>query len=265
MGQENTDPRTKGADGNGAEAAVSSTPPPPEPNGTPVDVASHNPDPNAHNWLHPEKDLNLWDSAFGSGNIGSDHGDPDAVGNPDPMEDPSGEPLADNTGRQRLIIAAIVVAVMAVMGVTIWLLVNMLSSGPQQSAPEPSSEPSTSDQPLPHEVSALDFKLGDCFADFDSEANTAMAVACDTGHSAQLVFVFRYPAEDRYPGRDALKTKAQEACKAAKLTPKVGAYAAKYKFVYPSPTSWDKGDRRVDCFVVVDNGNSITENLIQQP
>jgi hypothetical protein len=54
------------------------------------------------------------------------------------------------------------------------------------------------------------YALGDCFTDFDPEALKSTVVPCDTGHSAQLVAVFRYPAEVDYPGAEALKAKALE-------------------------------------------------------
>lgn len=271
MRQDSTDPGTKGVDRDAGRppvppAAPEGEPAPPEgelelpagePNGTPVDLGSRNPDPNAHNWLHPENDLQAWDTAFDSTQDTSEPY-PDEVG-----ASGDADPRTENQTRQRVIIGVIVAVIMVIMGVTIWLLVNMLSSGPQQIAQEPSPEQSASEPPLPRDVNAMDFKLGDCFSDFDSEANSAMAVACDTAHSAQLVAVHQYGAEDNYPGRETLKAKAEDSCKSAKLSPKASDYPLKFQLVYPSPTSWEKGDRRVDCFVVADNGNTITENLIQ--
>jgi hypothetical protein len=74
--------------------------------------------------------------------------------------------------------------------------------------------------------------------------------------------VERYAADDSYPGRDALKQKARDACKDAPLTDKAGDYALSYKLAYPSSSSWNKGDRRVDCYAVTDGGNVITESLL---
>lgn len=299
MSQDITQPDTTDKDGKDAGAvAPAGIPPQREPNGTPVDLGSHNPDPHAHEWLHPEADLATWDSAFDTaesaaadhsddGDDGDDddsdtshgwqedrstHGQPGDDPDDDPSEGEDAAPLPDegptakieHPTRQRVIIGVTVVLVLAAMAVTIGFLVNMLSSGPDQASGGPTApETSASPQPLPRNVNALEFQKGDCFADFDSEANSAMAVACDTAHSAQLVAVHRYPAGDDYPGRDALKAKAQDVCKGAQLTAKSNEYALKFQLVYPSPTSWDKGDRRVDCFIVVDNGNTITENLVK--
>lgn len=114
-------------------------------------------------------------------------------------------------------------------------------------------------------VSALDFRLGDCFKDFDPGAPQSTVVACETGHSAQLIAIETYAASDAYPGRDPLKKKALDACKGAPVTDKSADYVLSYKLAYPSSTSWDKGDRRVDCFVTADTGNVIMESLLSQP
>lgn len=158
--------------------------------------------------------------------------------------------------------AAVVLAV-----ALIWWLTS-LGGGTQQPAADASpaaSAPSApaSRGPLPLEgVGPLDFQLGDCFKDFDPEAQTSTVVECSSGHSAQLVAVAHYADADSYPGRDALKQKALDTCKTASLTPKESDYLLGYRLAYPSSTSWDKGDRRVDCYVAVESGNTIMESLI---
>ena len=116
---------------------------------------------------------------------------------------------------------------------------------------------------LPREgVTPPDYRLGDCYKDFDPAALRSTVVACDTGHSAQLVAVFRYPAKDSYPGREALAAKALEACRAAKLAPAADGYTLNFQRAYPSGTSWDSGDRRVDCYVTADGGNVINASVL---
>jgi hypothetical protein len=87
-------------------------------------------------------------------------------------------------------------------------------------------------------------------------------VDCATVHSAQLVAVEKYGADESYPGREPLKQKARNACKAAPLTDKAHDYDLSYKLAYPSALSWDKGDRRVDCYAVTGAGNVIKESLL---
>lgn len=116
---------------------------------------------------------------------------------------------------------------------------------------------------LPREgVAPAEFRLGDCFKDFDPESLRTTVVACDTPHSAQLVAVFRYPTSGSYPGREALAAKALEACQAARLAPAANDYVLNFQRAYPSSTSWASGDRRVDCYVTADGGNVINASAL---
>jgi hypothetical protein len=161
-------------------------------------------------------------------------------------------------------------AAVVVLGLVIWWLTALGAAKQQPQAgtsPAPAASASSSAAatrgPLPLEgVNPMDFQLGDCFKDFDANAPTSTVVACDSGHSAQLVAVDRYAAEDAYPGRDPLKQKALDTCKAAQLTGNSGDYQFSYKLAYPSSSSWGAGDRRVDCYFVADGGNVIKESLI---
>ncbi|MET3947083.1 hypothetical protein ABIB49_001785 [Arthrobacter sp. UYCu512] len=169
--------------------------------------------------------------------------------------------------RQRPARIGAAAAAVVLAGALIWWLTS-LGGGTQQPAADASpaaSAPSApaSRGPLPLEgVGPLDFQLGDCFKDFDPEAQTSTVVECSSGHSAQLVAVARYADADSYPGRDALKQKALDTCKTASLAPKESDYLLGYRLAYPSSTSWDKGDRRVDCYVAIESGNTIMESLI---
>lgn len=111
-------------------------------------------------------------------------------------------------------------------------------------------------------MGALDYQLGDCFENFDPEATKSRVVACTTGHSAQLVAVYRYAESDSYPGIAALREKGREICQDATLTDTVANYVLMQRNAYPSDTSWEHGDRRVDCYVTADKGNVIMESLI---
>lgn len=162
-------------------------------------------------------------------------------------------------------------ALLAVGGLLIWLLTSLLATATLQSANQPgatketvSATPSASARPsLPlNGVSPLDFRVGDCFKDFDPEAIESTVVACTTDHSAQLVAVHHYDAADSYPGSEAMKAKAREACQRAALTGKSSAYDLNYRLAYPSSTSWGQGDRRVDCYVTAAAGNIIKASLI---
>lgn len=158
------------------------------------------------------------------------------------------------------------------LGLVIWWAAFSLGGGTKPTAEHStpatgaaSSSAPASRGPLPLEgVNPLEFQLGDCFKDFDPNSTQATVVACDTGHSAQLVAIDRYQASDAYPGRDPLKQKALDACNSAPITKKPADYILSYKLAYPSSSSWDKGDRRVDCYAVADTGNVILESLLPQ-
>jgi hypothetical protein len=91
---------------------------------------------------------------------------------------------------------------------------------------------------------------------------TSTVVGCDTGHSAQLVATFRYPDSADYPGAEPLKAKALEACQAAKLGAAAKQFQLNYQRSFPSSTSWQSGDRRVDCYVTADAGNVINASVL---
>ncbi|MFE5835445.1 septum formation family protein [Arthrobacter sp. NPDC056493] len=179
--------------------------------------------------------------------------------------------LARPEVRQTLLKAGFVAALLVAGGLLVWLLTSLLATAtmqaanrPEAAAAEPSpAPPAASPRPsLPlASVGPLDFRVGDCFRDFDPEASKSTIVACTTDHSAQLVAVTHYAGSDGYPGRDALKTRARETCQTAALTEKSNAYNLNYRLAYPSTASWGKGDRRVDCYVTA-SGNIIKASLL---
>jgi hypothetical protein len=190
---------------------------------------------------------------------------------PAPARQPEPGPTPDER-KQTLAKIAFVVGGLVLLGVVIWWLATLISSGNEQAAKQPAAptaaeSASASPQPtrsqLPMDgVGALDYQLGDCFENFDPEAAQSRVVACNTGHSAQLVAVYRYSESDSYPGIAALRQKGREICQGAGLTDAVANYVLMQRNAYPSDTSWAQGDRRVDCYVTADKGNIIMESLI---
>ncbi|MDQ0620641.1 septum formation family protein [Arthrobacter globiformis] len=179
--------------------------------------------------------------------------------------------LAQPDIRQILLKSGFVAALLVVGGLLVWLLTSLLAgatmqaaNGPGAAAADPSPAPAAA-SPRPSlplaSVSPLDFRVGDCFKDFDPEASKSTVVACATDHSAQLIAITHYADGDAYPGRDAMKTRARETCQAAPLTEKSNAYNLNYRLAYPSTASWAKGDRRVDCYVTA-SGNIIKASLL---
>ncbi len=184
------------------------------------------------------------------------------------MQDP--EPRRSGRTRRNLWKALFAIVLLAVIGSLVWLAVWLNSGG--NAATEGGEVPGTLEttitppptaRPLPREgVTPAEYALGDCFKDFDPEALVSTLVPCDTGHSAQLVAVFRYPEDEPYPGEEELKAKALEACQAAKLGPAANEYELNFQRSFPSSTSWESGDRRADCYVTALGGNVINASVL---
>jgi hypothetical protein len=165
--------------------------------------------------------------------------------------------------------AFFVVVLAAVIGSLVWLALWLNSNGEPETTDgaargvlETTVTPPASPLPLPREAEPAAYALGDCFTDFDPEALKSTVVPCDTGHSAQLVAVFRYPEEVDYPGAEALKAKALETCQAAKLGPAADQFTLNYERSFPSSTSWESGDRRLDCYVTSPGGNNVNGSVL---
>lgn len=182
------------------------------------------------------------------------------------------EPAAESGSQQVLLKAGFLVVLLVLGAMVVWALGAMLAAATLQAIGEPGpaakspsdAAPSATPRPsLPVKgVSPLDFRVGDCFKDFDPSAPEAEVVACASAHSAQLVAVHQFAARDSYPGRTAMKAKGREACQAAPLSSKTTGYELKYRLAYPSPDSWRRGDRRVDCYITSASGNIIRSSLL---
>ena len=178
---------------------------------------------------------------------------------PAPAADPPPSNSAPASRRRRigqaLLKVAFAIVLVGVVGFLVWLALWLRGEGDGSGATDPGvpgvveilPTPLATPLPLPREgVAPPDFRLGDCFKDFDPEAPLSTIVDCAEGHSAQLIAVHRYEGSDSYPGLTALKDKGRETCRNAQLAAAATGYALKQRNAYPSSTSWDKGDRRVD-------------------
>ncbi|BCW80323.1 septum formation family protein [Arthrobacter sp. NicSoilC5] len=193
---------------------------------------------------------------------------PESVTWSQPRQDPGPEKRANR--RPAFWKAFLIVVILAVAGSLAWLAV-WLNSAPgtdtaKSAAPgvlQTAVTPPATPQPLPRDgVAPAAYAVGDCFKDFDPQALASTVVPCDSGHSAQLVATLHYPDSAKYPGADPLKAKALEVCQAAKLGPAAKQFQLNYQRSFPSNTSWESGDRRVDCYVTADGGNVINASVL---
>jgi hypothetical protein len=106
-------------------------------------------------------------------------------------------------------------------------------------------------------VSVFSLRSGDCFlnpADPSDLRNitSVIALPCGMRHNAQVVAVFRV-AGPSYPGRVALAQRAEAGCRARLRrdvdTSKVTG-SMSVRFLFPKPSSWATGHRKVSCLVV---------------
>jgi hypothetical protein len=157
-----------------------------------------------------------------------------------------------------------VLAVLAVVaGIALSLRPDPSSAQSADAGADSASADAGPDGVIAKDVSPLDFKAGDCFTDFQAVTLNATVVTCSTPHAAQIIGTFSYQPSDPFPGKDALNAKAEQACTAIKLTKQADKYSSlRTSYGMPSEGTWQEGDRRIDCFVIVDAGNKLKESLI---
>ncbi|MFK0074555.1 septum formation family protein [Arthrobacter woluwensis] len=186
---------------------------------------------------------------------------------------PAQQPPAKKSNKG-LVIGGAVVGGIVVILLVVWL-VNLVVGGMTPKA-DPTAPPATSNgrtTPAPGQsgsaapsdaetISALDAKKGQCFWGYPDNSNSRLVVVdCGENHSAQLVNVYYYQQDEAFPGVDTFKTKGRELCRTASLSSDVDSLNLRQRFAYPSQKSWDAGDRRVDCIVFSDDGNTLTKSL----
>jgi hypothetical protein len=174
-----------------------------------------------------------------------------AAGGPEPGSRRERRATAAGKGRGRgwkrlpLLVGAAVVA-LVLIALLIWLIVSLAGGG----------------QSSTRSGAPQDWKQGDCLKGFSDASHSADVIPCTAAHSAQLVGTYFYPADAGYPGADTLKAKAQDVCTGVKLTPASEKYTLKQFTAYPSETTWNNKDRRVDCLISDPDGDKISESLL---
>ncbi|AMM34014.1 hypothetical protein SA2016_3352 [Sinomonas atrocyanea] len=158
-------------------------------------------------------------------------------------EEPSARRRQARRSRRRPA-AWIVLAAAAAVGLIIWGIAALSGIGRAAS------------------VEATAYAKGDCFADFDATAASGDRVPCTQAHSAQLVGVEKAADSEAYPGRDALEQRAGQLCKASEVKLPQDISALKQRSAYPSEDGWKSGDRRMDCYIVSTNGNTLTTSFL---
>ncbi|MGV0108683.1 septum formation family protein [Arthrobacter sp. CP30] len=162
-----------------------------------------------------------------------------------------GHPKRDRTrsrrgGRPLLLLVG---GAVVLLGLLVWVLVALFGGSEDEDRVDPSS-----------------IAAGECLADFTVITEEAVLVRCTEPHNAQLVATEEYPEDADFPGRDQLGLRAEAACASASedIDPDVVTADLQVTLLRATPTAetWADGDRRVDCFAVVENGDAIEQSLL---
>jgi len=118
-------------------------------------------------------------------------------------------------------------------------------------------------------IPAKDLEVGDCVADATvttGDVKTFDRIDCDKPHDGEVFTIIKLEG-DKYPGLKAVSGKGQRGCRARlrrQATRK--AFADRrlgYKFVYPTPQSWNQDVRAVTCLATFKKPR--TGKLAQRP
>lgn len=138
---------------------------------------------------------------------------------------------------------------LVLLGLLAWLLVALFGGSDDEGRVDPSS-----------------IAAGECLADFTGITEDAVLVQCTEPHNAQLVASEEYPEDADFPGRDQLGLRAEAACAAASEDIDPDAVTADLQVTLlratPTAQTWADGDRRVDCFAVIGNDDTVTQSLL---
>jgi len=121
---------------------------------------------------------------------------------------------------------------------------------------------STTDPSAPERVPVSAVADGACF-DLDDAGTTAFVHgSCEAPHVYEAIASERLDDPGAYPGEDAVRARADEACgeRFAALVADAGTAASTYAASYlaPAPESWAAGDRSVVCLAVAKDGAAVT-------
>ncbi|WP_104181893.1 septum formation family protein [Arthrobacter sp. B0490] len=161
-----------------------------------------------------------------------------------------GLPLRDRSRTKGSALPLLLVTggVVVLVGLLIWLLVSLLG-GTDEDRVDPSS-----------------LAAGECLAGFTDITEDAARVDCSEPHNAQLVASENYPDDAEFPGRDQLGLRAEAACATASsgIDPDLVGGDVQVTLLRATPTTetWAGGDRRVDCFAVVEDGGTLSRSLL---
>ncbi|GAA1124922.1 hypothetical protein [Arthrobacter flavus] len=166
--------------------------------------------------------------------------------------------------KRGLLIGGVLLGLLA-LGLLIWGLVSLITGLTASPEREPLGNGTPgADGIIAENVMPLDLEEGQCLRDFVDINSASTVVTCSTPHNAQLLASDLYADDAEFPGDEALALRAQEVCDGVDLDETAAARYENLELlrVTPREGAWSDGDRRVDCLVTSDEGNVISDTLI---
>ncbi len=103
--------------------------------------------------------------------------------------------------------------------------------------------------------------VGDCLQGFKSALEPVTIVTCVTAHNAQMIGSFEI-TEDVFPGPEQMLSRSESLCKSITLDPGSSLDSTwSYHFSRPSLGTWKTGDRKVACFLALNEG-TVQDSLL---
>ena len=103
--------------------------------------------------------------------------------------------------------------------------------------------------------------VGDCLQGFKTALEPVTIVTCLTAHNAQMIGSFEI-TEDVFPGTEQMLSRSESLCKSVTLDPGSSLDSTwSYHFSRPSNGTWKTGDRKVACFLALNEG-TVQDSLL---
>lgn len=175
--------------------------------------------------------------------------------------------VSGSNRKKLLILGAAGLLLLALLIFAIVSIVNALRGDDTGRGATPGSTPGA-DGIIAENISPLELEAGACILGFDAANVSAdvTTVTCTTPHNAQLLATTSLPEDADFPGEAALNASGDELCNSVPIDEDAAAGYSGLTLTQVTPTSgtWAEGDRRIDCFVVSDEGNVITDTLLAE-
>ncbi|WP_294566609.1 septum formation family protein [uncultured Arthrobacter sp.] len=171
--------------------------------------------------------------------------------------------------KSRRPVALLVLGGVAVLALLAWLAVSLvrgLTGAGDPQSPEDIPTAAGADGVIAEEVPPSVLTAGHCLLDFTDIESDVTIVTCSTPHRAQLIASEFYPDDAEFPGRGQLGARADAACETAPIDSGVAAGAGRIELLRVTPTegTWADGDRRVDCFAVLQDDATLSRSLLTE-